>query len=557
MNAGALVLASLFMTTGALPEPTYFNLRTMQIPLQINAKKVADVTDAVLYVSTDDGRTWKDWATIPPTRPGFSFYAPADGSYCFSVVLNFKNGTHLPPAGSNLPVMQRVIMDTAKPVLHLTADRQGNDIHVRWDIDEPNPDLSTLQLQYHFADNAVSQWYTAPIDRPGLSGQTTISVKNPAAVTVRLSMQDKATNGAVFTAEVAPAPPTTTVAAAPLIPPAPSLGSGPALTTTPNLGSNSTGSATNNISSTAAAPAVNPIPTHNASDTPHTGGDTIPVSRQEVHPEPIAPMMRSPYIPPSNPFAGSTGGYGLHDNRNWLASSDGSGTTPASVSSLQTSGLSEPQLVKSPRITLAYETRKVGPSGIGLVELWLTRNDGQTWEKYAEDRHPSPKSSSITVDLRDGDRIYGVRLVVLSGAGKGRPRPVPGEAPEMRIELDTTPPEAHLASPEQDPLHRDALILKWHVRDRNLDPEGVSLYWSENHDGPWKAIGENLSASAGQYNWTPTGLPYYVYLRLSARDKAGNVTDVVTENPIAIDMTEPEVRLKGVYPATDGSMVGR
>jgi hypothetical protein len=557
MNAATLLLAGLLWNTAAAPETTYLNMRSLQIPLQLNPTRIAEVTDAILYASTDDGQTWKDWATIPPNRPAFVFYAPADGTYCFSVVLAYKDGRRVPPS-SALPVMQRIVVDTTKPVLHLTADRQGNDILVHWDIEEPNPDLSTLRLEYHFADNASSQWYTAVIDHPGLSGQTTIAVKNPAAVTVRLSMQDKATNSAVFTAEVPAGAPTTTIAAAPLVPPTPNLNSAPPLLSANATTGGGPSISTSGTSGSSTASVTTP-PTHNYWDTPHTGTEAIPVSRREVQPEPISPVVppqvRTPYVPPSNSFAGSTG-LGLHNDRNWLASSDGSGSAPAPVNTYSSGGLPEPQIIKSPRITLAYETRKVGPSGIGLVELWLTRNDGQTWEKYAEDRHPNPKSSSITVDLRDGDRIYGVRLVVLSGAGKGRPRPVPGEAPEMRIELDTTPPEAHLAPLEQDPLHRDALILKWQVRDRNLDPEGVSLYWSENHDGPWKPIGENLSASTGQYNWTPSGLPYYVYLRLSARDKAGNVTDVVTEAPVAIDMTEPEVRLKGIYPA-ETSVVGR
>ncbi|HZU35866.1 MAG TPA: hypothetical protein VFA18_08160, partial [Gemmataceae bacterium] len=63
-------------------------------------------------------------------------------------------------------------------------------------------------------------------------------------------------------------------------------------------------------------------------------------------------------------------------------------------------------------------------------------------------------------------------------------------------------------------------------------------------------IAENLSPAQGQYNWTPTSVPYYVYLRLTARDKAGNLTEVISDTPVAIDMTVPEVRLKRVLPAT-------
>lgn len=522
MYAGTLLMAGLLWSTGALPEPVYFPTRALEIPLRLNATKAASIAEAVLYASTDQGQTWKQWSTVPPAQTGFGFHAPADGAYWFSVVLVDKTGRRIPADVTRLPVMQCAIVDTLKPIIKLTADRRGNDVSVRWDIQEANPDLASLRLEYHSADGLPNQWYTAVIDRPALSGQSTIFLKASAAVTVRLQMQDRAMNSAVATAEVPAAPPSASVAQTP---------STPALNSLPTLGSSP--------------------PAHNPWDTPRPV-EAIPVSRREPEPEPlVTPVDRTPY-------SSSANNYTSGPNRQWLASSDGSGTVPAppTTSNLASGALPPIQFVKTPRVTLEYETRKVGPSGIGVVELWLTHDDGQTWTKYFEDQHPNAKSPSITVDLRDGDRIYGFTLVVRSGVNKGRLPPVQGEAPEMRVELDTTLPEAKLAPPEQDPQHRDVLTLKWLVRDRNLEPDGVSLYWSELHDGPWKPIAEGLAAAQGQYSWSPQGLPYYVYLRLTARDKAGNVTEVICDNPVAIDMTVPEARLKRVFPAI-GPVAGR
>src|SRR5205807_9911210 len=40
--------------------------------------------------------------------------------------------------------------------------------------------------------------------------------------------------------------------------------------------------------------------------------------------------------------------------------------------------------VNSKKISLNYEIKEEGPSGVQAVELWFTR-DMQTWEKYSED----------------------------------------------------------------------------------------------------------------------------------------------------------------------------
>src|SRR5205807_7222696 len=56
---------------------------------------------------------------------------------------------------------------------------------------------------------------------------------------------------------------------------------------------------------------------------------------------------------------------------------------PASGQSAQ--GLPPLKLVNSKEVVLEYQLDKVGPSGVGSVELWLTDNDGQSWQRFAED----------------------------------------------------------------------------------------------------------------------------------------------------------------------------
>src|SRR5262249_13369268 len=42
------------------------------------------------------------------------------------------------------------------------------------------------------------------------------------------------------------------------------------------------------------------------------------------------------------------------------------------------------QYVNQHLVKLQYEIKRHGPSGIGSVEIWLTRDDGASWEPYAK-----------------------------------------------------------------------------------------------------------------------------------------------------------------------------
>src|SRR5205814_9232376 len=43
------------------------------------------------------------------------------------------------------------------------------------------------------------------------------------------------------------------------------------------------------------------------------------------------------------------------------------------------------QYLNSPEVVLEYELTKVGPSGVGAVDIYLTQDDGQAWDHVATD----------------------------------------------------------------------------------------------------------------------------------------------------------------------------
>jgi hypothetical protein len=206
------------------------------------------------------------------------------------------------------------------------------------------------------------------------------------------------------------------------------------------------------------------------------------------------------------------------------------------------------QYINQPEFMLEYEVSKIGPSGIGSVELYRTRDDGQHWEKYAYDAETPAaekgKRHQRLVKFLDGepDGIYGFILVIKNRANIGRSAPVDGDVPELRVELDSTPPVAELFGPTPD-LQQGRLLLRWQASDKNLTPTPICLEWSDKRGGPWNPIGLDLP-NMGRFSWkVPDQIPVEVYLRLRVRDLAGNETIAVTPNPLPVDLHEPEGHL--------------
>jgi hypothetical protein len=149
---------------------------------------------------------------------------------------------------------------------------------------------------------------------------------------------------------------------------------------------------------------------------------------------------------------------------------------------------------------------------------------------------------SLTIDV-PGEGRYGFYLVVRSGVGLGKPPPQAGEPPQMRLEVDTTPPQAEVYQLKPAPGQRDALVVSWSARDANLTDKPITLEWAERRDGRWESIGGELP-NTGSFIWkVPGTVPPRVFLRLTVRDSAGNVGVAETPEPVTVDLNEPEARI--------------
>ena len=141
-----------------------------------------------------------------------------------------------------------------------------------------------------------------------------------------------------------------------------------------------------------------------------------------------------------------------------------------------------PRMVNSRTFELAYDVDSVGPSGIGRVELWGTRDGGQSWRRFTVE---SGKRSSLVVKV-DEEGLYGFRAVVTNGAGLGGKPPKSGDAPDIWIGVDLTKPTARIVSAQTGRQFRGR-TGDYLVAGRRSDVGRPTDLASVQHQ-PWRAV---------------------------------------------------------------------
>jgi hypothetical protein len=534
MATGAVTLAWALLLANAGPADTmYINGARFQIPFSVRPERRADIRELVLYVSRDKGQTWSIEARALPDKGGFPFSATSDGTYWFSIALIDRQGRQDPVDIYQAPVGQRIVVDTRKPEVHVQrAERRGDEVHIQWEILEDNPDLATLRVEYRSTDAGGGPW-TAVNVPSALQGETSIRANGPGNLQVRVLLSDLAGNMGQASVDVA--------------------GSGFNSPTTPEPA----GSGNNFVPS---PPGLGEPTTQSPAPTiPAPGGEfrpSDPASRPQYQapveaprpPTPLpmpaptqAPLAQSePARPPIQQLGASA------PARDWSSS-----TTQYSPPSRGT--LPPLELVNKRQSKIDFQIGKYGPSGLGSVDVFVTTDDGATWTLSPADRNvvtlPStgelrggaPVTGSVTVDLQQEGTVYGYYIVVKSRAGRGIQPPQSGTPPQVRIEMDITPPSVELYVPQPDTSRRDTLLLTWNAKDKNQTANCVTLEWAERKDGQWNVIGSPDMANSGQFSWqVPANAPPSVFLRLAVRDAAGNVAVAQTQEPVLVDLSVPE-----------------
>jgi hypothetical protein len=194
------------------------------------------------------------------------------------------------------------------------------------------------------------------------------------------------------------------------------------------------------------------------------------------------------------------------------------------------------------RVQLNYHVDNAVPDNSSCVEVWVTRDEGQSWLMVCSD---PGQQAPVSFDL-PGEGLYGVTLL-LSSASRPSTAPASGSLPDCWVEIDGTKPVAHLLAvrPGPTPETRNSYLITWTAADKNLKPMPIDLYYATSPQGPWQPIAKGLK-NVGNYRWNaPAGLSVPVLVRLEVSDLAGNSTRC-DSNHGSTASGPPKVRVLGL-----------
>ncbi|QDU64681.1 Ser-Thr-rich glycosyl-phosphatidyl-inositol-anchored membrane family protein [Planctomycetes bacterium Pan216] len=531
-------LASTLVAAGpAYAEDDLVHLRqpVFKIPVQVAPNKARLIKELRLFVSTDLGQTWQMIETADPSRKSFTFRSQEDGEYWFSLVYVDRKGRAEPENVEREAPGLRVVVDTQAPRVRLDslAERDGK-IGVAWKVDDEKIDLESLKLEIRGAHETSWRELTVP---KMIDGERHWMADTGAPYQVRATIRDRAGNETVEEATIAVA------ANYPVEKPA-----DPGLR---RVAANQRESMpTSDAYRVPAAPPSARLRTEHSATT--SNAPVFDRTRYDL-PADEKPMREVPRMSDYVTAAETPRDQYVSQASHLVPVAS---TKPKVQQASAVEPQPQPKPVEKPKpapkripllntqsCAIDYALRGVGPAGIGKVELYYTKDNGQSWKLYGEDKDRTPP---FEVVLPDEGR-YGIRVVVTSRAGYGQAPPKPGDAPQSILEVDTTPPEAELFQPTPDPQSRtDSLLISWAARDKHLGEKPVSLYFAEYPEGPWYAIKTELNPT-GQYSWrVPANIPYQVYLRLMVTDMCENVSVADTPDAVLVDLSRPEADVIGI-----------
>ena len=207
------------------------------------------------------------------------------------------------------------------------------------------------------------------------------------------------------------------------------------------------------------------------------------------------------------------------------------------------------QAIANTRFQLQYGIQSVDPAGVSRVVLWVTRDGGSSWSAWATD---DDLVSPFPVQVQEPG-TYGFQIVVHSRDGLTGRSPASGDRPDIVVDVDTTRPQVKLISaPYGRGPSAGKLLVHWQVLDEHLITRPIRLLYSTTPAGPWTVIEEGLP-NTGMYAWSvDKRTPSQVYLRIEARDRAGNLGAQQLQTPIDLSGLVPRGKILGLQQIGNG-----
>jgi hypothetical protein len=492
----SLALIAAFSSQLHAADPVFTKNHKFRIPFQFDQAEMKRIGAAQieLHVSADQGRTWTRSSVASPQDGRFTYDADANGEFWFSVrTIDQQGKAH--PDGRHTPGL-KVIVDDTPPLFELRLREVSTGrVELSWQVDDDNIDLNALVLESREPGSA--EWHPVQI-RAAARGQTSWTIGGEGLVEVRGRAKDLAGN---------------------------SVSAEDAIRVASNTPRNN--SRPDFSKPVATLPDLQGAETPKTAAMPSYGGDRLP---QIIGSGNVGPgnSDRGPSVRPTVPV--STGSSiappVLHDvARNYPP-------VPAGA-----------RLVNSKTFNIGYQIEDEGPSGIGDIDLFITEDGGRKWFNYGTD--PDRRSPFTVTVPRDG--TFGFAMRARSGVGLAADPPQPGEVPSINVVVDLAPPMVRLLPIRQGQGNRfDQVTIQWQADDQALADNPIAVYYAAQPNGPWEPI-SGWTANTGTFEWRiDPNQQRRLYIRVEARDAAGNLATATSPQPLFFDLAKPTAKIVDV-----------
>lgn len=185
------------------------------------------------------------------------------------------------------------------------------------------------------------------------------------------------------------------------------------------------------------------------------------------------------------------------------------------------------------RLDLPYKVIEPSAAPLQSLKLYLSRDGGKTWKEEAE----IPTDRPLRFEAPE-DGEYGFSICGIDSVGNALPAPTAGEAPQLRVVVDTFPPIVRCETAEGEAVRTRPVRVSWTARDAG-GVDAVRLETSLDSGQHWEEAAKGEATGAAE--WTvPAEAAETVLLRAVARDFAGHRTvSPVLRLPVG-SLKEPE-----------------
>ena len=150
--ASAFVVARAVAQTPKAPRTVYTNRTTFSLPVKIDERDRAELSEVKFYVRMVQGGSKGQWVckeTAPPSQSKFTFRAPLDGEYWFAFATIDKAGLVAPADLDKQPPGLIVVVDTKAPEIDIGPLRvvDGQPV-LECRVRDEHADPASLKVEY-------------------------------------------------------------------------------------------------------------------------------------------------------------------------------------------------------------------------------------------------------------------------------------------------------------------------------------------------------------------------------------------------------------------------